>query len=246
LTREIEGEAPHLLAVQSGHETRRIPADPRVSRRARAGPAYELTPGGIKKTRDVPLESGIRHLTGQKLNYFVAGALAAAIVFFALDRSVLDEDLAEPLPVAANGPATEGTEEARNSIIVLPFANISSDPEQEYFADGLSEELTNSLAQIHNLRVAGRTSAFYFKGRNEDLRTSRTDIARPSRRWQARAPNARRGRLAEPLSEPRRCTRGEAAMGTLWERTSAATLGGSQCGGKPSARCARQSARTRT
>jgi len=56
------------------------------------------------------------------------------------------------------------------SIAVMPFVNMSSDPEQEYFADGLSEELLNKLARIKGLQVAGRTSSFHFKGRNEDLR----------------------------------------------------------------------------
>jgi adenylate cyclase len=56
------------------------------------------------------------------------------------------------------------------SIAVLPFVNMSSDPEQEYFSDGLSEELINQLAQIKALRVAGRTSSFAFKGKLEDLK----------------------------------------------------------------------------
>jgi hypothetical protein len=65
--------------------------------------------------------------------------------------------------------ATAGTEIDR-SVAVLPFVNMSSDKEQEYFSDGLSEELLNELAQIRELRVAGRTSSFSFKGKNEDLR----------------------------------------------------------------------------
>ena len=56
------------------------------------------------------------------------------------------------------------------SIAVLPFVNLTSDPEQEYFSDGLTEELLNELAQIQGLRVIGRTSSFAFKGRNEDTR----------------------------------------------------------------------------
>jgi TolB-like protein len=58
-----------------------------------------------------------------------------------------------------------------HSIAVLPFVNMSSDKEQEYFADGLSEELLNELAQVVELRVAARTSSFSFKGKNEDLRS---------------------------------------------------------------------------
>ena len=56
------------------------------------------------------------------------------------------------------------------SIAVLPFVNMSSDKEQEYFSDGLAEEMLSSLAKIPGLHVAGRTSAFQFKGKNEDLR----------------------------------------------------------------------------
>ncbi len=59
----------------------------------------------------------------------------------------------------------------RPAIAVLPFHNISDDPEQEYFADGITEEIINSLAHIPRLRVAGRSSSFSFKGRNEDLRS---------------------------------------------------------------------------
>jgi len=66
----------------------------------------------------------------------------------------------------------EGLEEKAevNSIAVLPFTNMSSDPEQEYFADGLTEEILNSITQIKELKVVGRTSSFQFKGKNIDLR----------------------------------------------------------------------------
>jgi TolB-like protein len=60
---------------------------------------------------------------------------------------------------------------------VLPFANLSADPEQEYFSDGLTEEILNALAQVPELRVTGRTSSFSFKGRNEDLRSIAKQLA---------------------------------------------------------------------
>ena len=60
--------------------------------------------------------------------------------------------------------------ESFESIAVLPFANMSSDPEQEFFSDGISEEIINMLAQVPGLKVAGRTSSFSFKGKNQDLR----------------------------------------------------------------------------
>lgn len=56
------------------------------------------------------------------------------------------------------------------SIAVLPFVNMSSDPEQEYFSDGITEEITNRLTQVSGVKVAGRTSCFTFKGKNQDLR----------------------------------------------------------------------------
>jgi adenylate cyclase len=59
---------------------------------------------------------------------------------------------------------------AKASIAVLPFVNMSNDPEQEYFCDGISEEIINALTQLNNLRVIARTSAFAFKGKNMDVR----------------------------------------------------------------------------
>ena len=65
---------------------------------------------------------------------------------------------------------TEKSEERRKSIAVLPFTNMSADPEQEYFCDGMAEEIINVLSHIENLRVIARTSAFTFKGKHEDVR----------------------------------------------------------------------------
>jgi TolB-like protein len=77
---------------------------------------------------------------------------------------------AEPRPSLPDVPRSRNS--ARTpSIAVLPFVNMSSDKEQEYFSDGLAEELSNDLVRIQGLRVAARTSSFQFKGKNEDLRT---------------------------------------------------------------------------
>ena len=79
-------------------------------------------------------------------------------------------DLLEGLRRAQDDPAiTSSTEPEPPSIAVLPFANMSADPEQEYFCDGLAEELIDALAQLDNLRVAARTSAFQFKGQSRDV-----------------------------------------------------------------------------
>lgn len=72
----------------------------------------------------------------------------------------------ESIPLTENRMKTI----SQNSIAVLPFANMSSDPEQEFFNDDISEEIINMLAQVPELKVAGRTSSFSFKGKNLDLR----------------------------------------------------------------------------
>jgi len=75
---------------------------------------------------------------------------------------------------AADAVATGGNSTSfadNRSIAVLPFVNMSSDQEQEYFSDGISEEILNALAKVDGLKVAGRTSSFFFKDKNENLTT---------------------------------------------------------------------------
>jgi TolB-like protein/Tfp pilus assembly protein PilF len=127
--------------------------------------AYELTPEGLKRERDVDRDESIAHQTGRKLNFMVIAILAVAVALFALDKFVWNADQ----------PAAAATEDDR-SIAVLPFVNMSDDKANEYFSDGISEELLNLLAQIPELRVIGRTSSFQFKNRNEDLRKIGTQL----------------------------------------------------------------------
>ena len=123
--------------------------------------AFELTPEGVKREKDVDRSTSMTHSTGRKLDFVIIGALAVALAYFVWERQS-DVTPVEPDTQASVASNTEV------SIAVLPFVNMSSDPENEYFADGLSEELLNQLAQIPNLLVAGRTSSFSFKGKNED------------------------------------------------------------------------------
>jgi TolB-like protein len=107
--------------------------------------AVELTPDGIKV--DAKGAGGKRMFVG-------AGVLAAlAIAWVMFDQ-----------------PAPTGGAPVERSIAVLPFVNMSGDAENEFFSDGLSEEILNSLSRIDGLQVVGRTSSFQFKGRNADLR----------------------------------------------------------------------------
>ncbi|MGI9233145.1 MAG: tetratricopeptide repeat protein [Woeseiaceae bacterium] len=125
--------------------------------------AFEMTPEGIKREKDVDRTESITSQTGGKINRTAMIILAVAVGFLLLDKFVLNlgEEPSAPEQAAA---------EIKPSIAVLPFVNMSDDKENEYFSDGLAEELLNLLAKIPRLHVAGRTSSFKFKDTNEDLR----------------------------------------------------------------------------
>ena len=100
--------------------------------------------------------------------------LVVALGYFAANRLVLSKRGAEvgaaPAPAAQGAPATTFNPPP-HSIAVLPFVNLSGEKEQEYFSDGLTEELLNSLAEINELQVAARTSSFSFKGKDAEIGT---------------------------------------------------------------------------
>jgi serine/threonine-protein kinase len=98
----------------------------------------------------------------------VEGAICTALARAPEDRFATVERFAEALASSATADADASDD---RSIAVLPFANMSGDPANEYFSDGISEEIINALTQLPGLRVAARTSAFSFKGKNVDLRT---------------------------------------------------------------------------
>ena len=131
--------------------------------------AFELTPDGIKPTAEAAAESTVRPQTSQRLNYLIIGGLAVLLALVALDAYVFDDARSAAATAAETTPSAL-TAAPEKSIAVLPFVNLSSDPEQEYWSDGLSEEILNQLAQIGELHVIARTSSFAFKGKNEDLR----------------------------------------------------------------------------
>ena len=128
--------------------------------------AFEVTPDGLKRTREIPMEHSITHITGRKFDFAIIGLLVIAVVFLVVDNYVL---VGEPAPVVTE-LAEPAVQRVEKSIAVLPFVNMSSDPEQEFFSDGLSEEILNLLTKIPDLKVIARTSSFSFKGKNEDVR----------------------------------------------------------------------------
>ncbi len=112
---------------------------------------YELTPQGIKATDDtVALKPG--RFLDRKVDFAIIGLLVLAVGFLVVDNYVLQR------PV-----------ERERSIAVLPFRNVSSDPEQDYFSDGISEDLLNLLAKVPDFRVIARSSSFSFRGDEVDI-----------------------------------------------------------------------------
>src|SRR6266576_1187196 len=125
---------------------------------------FDITPKGIVRTGDLPA-TGESHAMqrervgmDRKMNYMLALLLVTAIGYFVLDRTVLRRDSAQ---ATSNAKA----------IAVLPLVNTSGDAANDYFSDGLSEELIAVLAKIPGLKIIGRSSSFLFKGKSDDSRT---------------------------------------------------------------------------
>ena len=119
-----------------------------------------MDPQGLQRESEIPPNESITRQTGKKLDKWIIAILALAVVLLLADKLVLRKDTS----TATLAPDSK-------SIAVLPFVNMTSDKENEFFADGLSEEILNSLARIDGMRVVGRTSSFQFKGKTEDLRS---------------------------------------------------------------------------
>ncbi|MCW8925062.1 MAG: hypothetical protein OQJ84_02310 [Xanthomonadales bacterium] len=145
--------------------------------------AFELTPEGLKKEKDVDRNQSIAPQTGKKLNNTILVLLALAVFYLLFDKlsaptqpgsgfSSQESSLPENDAVGGKKGLTSTktqTAEQEPSIAVLPFINMSADPEQEYFSDGISEEILNVLVRVEGLKVASRTSSFTFKGENLDI-----------------------------------------------------------------------------
>ena len=134
--------------------------------------AFEMTPEGVKREKDVDRSKSITPATGRKLDFVIIGTLLIAVAYFVWERQAGVEQINAPeqTSVATVEKIPTGGPNIR-SIAVLPFVNMSSDQEQEWFSDGLTEEILNALARTPDLLVTARTSSFKFKGSTEDVPT---------------------------------------------------------------------------
>ena len=119
--------------------------------------AFEMTPEGLKREKEVDRSQSITPQTGKKLDRVIIAILVVALAWFAWDK------FGGP---AESTPTTALSSVSDKSVAVLPFIAMSSGPDDEFFADGMTEEILNSLAQLPELLVTARTSAFSFKGQD--------------------------------------------------------------------------------
>ncbi len=147
--------------------------------------AYELTPEGIKKEKDVVRDDSVANITAKKLNYITLAASIAVVGLIGWQQMNPPAQQGNEIPITGidSVDINENTSSKQQdiakpdvanaeekSIAVLPFVDMSQAGDQEYFADGIAEEILNVLVRIPALKVAGRTSSFSFKGKDQDLR----------------------------------------------------------------------------
>jgi len=142
--------------------------------------AFELTTAGLRRETGIEAGHSTAPATAGKLDRTIIIALVAALAYIAYGKLVIDPNrdavllesaMQQSAAVTPEPESIESPLEANNlSIAVLPFINMSSDPEQEYFSDGITEEILNRLAKNRELQVAARTSVFSFKGHDQDIR----------------------------------------------------------------------------
>jgi TolB-like protein/Tfp pilus assembly protein PilF len=153
--------------------------------------AFEMTPEGVKREKDVDRSQSITNVTGQKLNNFIIGVLVVALTYFAIDKFILAPGRAQPgsdpfsqqvgkqtaeneekralTPVEAAPSSTEA-DKADKSIAVLPFTNRSPNADDAYFTDGVHDDLLTQLAKIDAFSVISRTSVLEYRDTAKNLK----------------------------------------------------------------------------
>jgi TolB-like protein/Flp pilus assembly protein TadD len=132
---------------------------------------FEFTPQGLQRDDQVPASQSIAPQNARRLDRAIIVVLTLAIGYFAFDKFVISprREAALVAEASRNGAARAIKQEAERgkSIAVLPLVNASGDPAQQYFSDGLSESLIDTLSKFEGLRVVGRMSSFQFRGSKE-------------------------------------------------------------------------------
>ncbi len=129
---------------------------------------FELTPEGLKRDEEVTPAQSIAPQTARRMDRMIILVLVLALAYFCVDKFVLAPRRQPMSSRTGSMPNASSSAATAKSIAVLPLVNTSGDPNNEYFSDGLSEELIAVLAKIPELKVIGRSSSFFFKGKSSD------------------------------------------------------------------------------
>ena len=130
--------------------------------------AFELTPEGIKRETAVDPGESVTHHTGRKFDFAIIGLLVIAVIYLAVDKFLFQAE-STPAEITAEQDLAAESVAREKSVAVLPFVDLSPSGDYEWFSDGLSEEILNSLAHLPELMVSARTSSFRFKGQDRDI-----------------------------------------------------------------------------
>ncbi|HEY3521444.1 MAG TPA: tetratricopeptide repeat protein [Rhodanobacteraceae bacterium] len=128
---------------------------------------FEFTPAGIRRESEIAHDDSIARRTGRKLDFAIIAVLAVAVILLLGNQLVWHKGLAQ----APSALAPALAKIPQKSVAVLPFANESGKPDEQFFSDGLSEDLINALSQIAGLKVISRNSAFQFRDSRDDAKT---------------------------------------------------------------------------
>ncbi len=129
--------------------------------------AFELTPEGLKREHEVDRSQSTTTQTGRKLDFFIIGVLAVAVVYLGVDKLFLTQEVSTALPVAES--ASTEIEDTRKSIAVIPFANRSDKQEDVFFVDGIHDDILTQLARIRSLKVISRTSMMQYRDTTKNM-----------------------------------------------------------------------------
>ncbi len=141
--------------------------------------AFEMTPEGLKKEKDIDRSQSIAKQTGRKMDFVIIGILVLAVGYLLVDKFWLEETTGpNATGVSAETPAinmptlqqdTDPSPVNPNSIAVLPFANRSRDEDDAFFSDGMHDDLLTQLAKIKDLKVISRTSVMQYRGTEKTI-----------------------------------------------------------------------------
>ncbi len=136
---------------------------------------FEVTPEGLKRDADVPLEQSIAPQTARRMDRMIIVALVLALGYFAFDKFVLTPRREAAL-VASAGPNASKSVVNAKSIAVLPFENLSEEKANAYFAEGIQNEILTKLAMVRDLKVISRTSTAKYGSKPDNLKTVATEL----------------------------------------------------------------------